>query len=144
MRNQIVHQGRGAKQSTINVPAMSGTIQRLEVVIDFTYSDNACSAGGSVARGVLGYSLTSPSGTKVDLIEIAQLSGTQAGTRAQIHFADGAPSPIHIITGLFAPSDPLSWFEGEDPAGEWIVTAFKNDWSDAICQHGVMLHITTR
>lgn len=144
VRNQIVHQGRGAKQSTISVPAMGGTIARLEVVIDFTYSNNACAAGGSVARGVFGYSLTSPSGTKVDLIEVAQLSGRQAGTQAQIHFADGAPSPIHLITGMFAPADPLSWFEGEDPTGEWVVTAFKNDWADAICQHGVMLHITTQ
>ena len=144
MNEQIVHQGRGAKQSTVDVSRTGLTIARVEVVVDFTYSDTACAAGGRVARDVLGYSLTSPSGTKVDLIEVAQLSGVQDGGRAQIHFADGAPSPIHFISGIFAPADPLSWFEVEDPAGEWTVTTFKNDWADAVCQHGVTLHITTR
>ena len=143
-RTQVVHQGRGAKQSTVSVSGVGTTITGVEVMIDFTYSDNACASGGSVERGMLGYSLTSPSGTKVDLIDLAQLSGLQPGERSQMNFADGAPSPIHILSGRFASADPLSWFNGEDPNGTWIVTAFKNDWANAVCQHGVALHISTQ
>jgi len=123
------------------VAGLGTQITNVEVLVDFTYSDTACVAGGSVDRAVLGYAIQSPSGTRVDLIDVAQLAGLQSGGRAQMHFADGAPSPIHILTGRFAPADPLSWFDGENPNGTWTVIVFKNDWADAVCQHSVTLHI---
>ncbi|MGB1251052.1 MAG: hypothetical protein ACPG8W_10590 [Candidatus Promineifilaceae bacterium] len=140
----VVHQGRGAKQSSIAVSGLGNTITSMEVVVDFTFSGSTCAAGGSIERGVLGYALVSPSGTRVDLINVAQLSGKQNGQRAQIVFTDGAPSPIHILSGKFAPADPLNWFADENPNGTWNVIAFKNDWAGTVCQHSVALHIVTQ
>ncbi len=142
----VVHQGRGTKQTPILLqgPQDGRRIASVEVEIDFTYSASACAVTAqTVDKGVLGYALVSPSGTKIELFAVGDLSGMQSGARAKMRFADGGNRLNHIASGRYQSADSLSQLNGENPYGEWTVVITKQSFNYAVCQHSATLHITT-
>lgn len=103
--------------------------------VDFWIGGSSCTtAVGATTVGIdhpflgdLRVQLTSPAGTSVVLINRIPTSGNNlcqvlldddAGAPG-IESAAGAPGPF---TGTWAPANPLSAFDGQNPNGNWIVT----------------------
>ncbi len=120
--------------AVIAVSGLTGTISNLQVRIGGT----TCStAAGSTTVGIdhtyvgdLEIRLTSPSGTTVLLIDQLNNGAGNNGTNnfCQTLLQDGAPASIQAattapFTGTFAPANPLSAFNGQNPNGTWTLNA---------------------
>jgi len=123
------------------VSEFSGSVAKAVFNIDGT----ACSAAiGSTTAGVdhtwvgdLTFTLTSPGGRTVKLLNRAGGALNSGNNFCQTFLDDAATSPIQAITvaqepftGRFSPLQPLSAFLGDTGSGTWILHATDNSFLD--------------
>ncbi|HEY5949210.1 MAG TPA: proprotein convertase P-domain-containing protein, partial [Kofleriaceae bacterium] len=104
--------------------------------VRFSFDGTACSTlAGSTTVGVdhtwvgdLAFTLKSPSGTTVTLLDAAGGPNNNGHNFCQTVLDDAAPTSIQSVTpaqapftGTFAPANPLAAFAGESPAGTWTL-----------------------
>lgn len=136
----------------------AGSIVDLNVFVDFTKCDNpigsdgSCLGGGFSFNGELGLTLTSASGTVVDLVCNGSncgpdtYSGSTPGARAQVLFDDEAANAVggsSLVSGTFRPAELLSAFDGESVTGFWTITISDNVGIDPASLNGWRLDIIT-
>lgn len=126
--------------------------------VDFLIDGTAAGVNAGVTHtwvGDLRFVLTSPGGTSVTIIDRVQQPASTFGCSLNDFFQtllddDGAFPAIENacsngMTGSFAPQNPLSAFDGEDPNGVWTLNVSDNAGGDtgtirafslAICADG--------
>jgi len=117
---QYLADGAGfAFQHEIEVPGGDTDVfvEDLSVLVDIGHSYN----------GDLRITLTSPSGTTIDLLTWPNGFGNTSGM--SLLFTDSG-NEISGPVGAFAPSESLSAFHGEPVAGFWILTVIDNIGGD--------------
>jgi hypothetical protein len=152
----------GSASFTVDISAPAGElVSNTVIALTFGKSDtNACDdIGTDDLEGYndeIGYTLESPSGTTVTLIEddssdsetypesdtitllgtVVTLDDDAAADVGSTNF--GTPE-----TGSFRPAFPLAAFFGENPTGTWTLTASDNANSDVLCHQSFSLTVTT-
>ncbi|QNO37433.1 Ig-like domain-containing protein [Protaetiibacter sp. SSC-01] len=126
-----------------------GIVTDVDIVVDFAKIDDGglgsceplASGGGAVWNEELSFALTSPTGTVVSLIAAGTYFDIGYGGRVQVHLDDEAPGTLSGLpaTGTFRPTQPLSVFDGETAAGNWILTAADSTGGDPLCYFGARL-----
>ena len=118
--------------SVIHVP-QSATLADLSVHVNIRH----------YSIGSLGFTLTSPAGTTIALLDRPGYPPFPGCENADVDvtFTDGAPDPEHICAdppggtpwpvSLAGPTQPLATFAGENMQGDWTLTAY-DYWSDSI------------
>ncbi|CAN5810023.1 hypothetical protein BH11PLA1_BH11PLA1_21180 [soil metagenome] len=125
--------GTGSVNTTLNIPALSGTLADVNFRIDGT----SCSTTiGSTTVGIshtyvgdLILTLTSPAGTVVTLIDSLGNDTNSGNNFCQTLLDDGASLAIQDqtaaaaapFTGTFRPATPLSALNGQDATGVWTL-----------------------
>jgi subtilisin-like proprotein convertase family protein len=114
----------GGAVSSLTVPS-GGRIDHLRVTLDVTHT----------FVGDLHAWLTSPGGTRVDLLE--QPGFSSIDWNGSVTFDDSASDAIQDIppsgaalSGSFIPNEPLATFAGEDRAGTWRLRIADNASAD--------------
>jgi uncharacterized repeat protein (TIGR01451 family) len=142
-----------------DLPA-AATIADVKVDIEFEKIDHEnCGlpySGGNPYNREIVFYLTSPSGTRVVLVEslnnwggsglgATYTSDSYSGGRVTVRFDDaastlvGGPQPV---SGTYRPEQPLTTLIGEDPFGTWTLTAGDDAATDALCLAGFDLEVT--
>ena len=130
----------------------AGTIADVNVLIDFTKSDDPIADDGtpvgtnfSFSREIV-FKLISPLGTIVDLVNEDTYSGQTPGARVSVTFDDSAASQVggpSLISGAFRPVSPLSAFVNELAFGNWTLFVQDTVGSDPLSLNAWTLTITT-
>lgn len=97
------------------------------------------------ANGELFFRLTSPAATTIDLIAAGSYGDADGfGGQVTLTLDDAATSMLSgtPATGTFKPSQALSAFAGQSPAGDWTVTAGDNGTRDPLCFYEASVTIT--
>lgn len=108
------------------------TVLDLNVTLDFTKCDDpisssgACIGPGTPYFNEIGFTITSPSGTTVDLVLFDTFPVGTVGDRFEVKFDDSAPTDFSALplpmSGTYKPAGTLSDFIGETTFGVWTVT----------------------
>ena len=112
----------GVATSTLTVSGFNGTLTDLNATLDITHPFD----------GDLTVDLTSPAGTTVRLINRVGGNGDNfTNTTLDDDFAfNPIGSGTAPFSSTFAPSNPLSAFNGENPNGVWTLTVSDNAAND--------------
>lgn len=131
-----------------------GDLQRI-ADLTLTIGGGPCSTSASSTKVGLSHSyvgdvelaLTSPEGTTVQLTVAQAIPGKNL---CRTTFSDAAAEPFFGLnqfnspyTGTYRPVQPLSAFDGEDPAGAWTLTAVDPYTPDAGVLRAFSLGITS-
>lgn len=138
---------------TISVNGV-GMITSVTITLDFHKIDgSACAApdSGSAYSDEIGFSLESPAGTTVVLINTYPNTPTYsnwgaAAPRVQVTLDDTAAAAVGAggapETGTFTPAQPLSAFAGENPNGIWTLNVTDSVGADPLCYYGASLTVS--
>lgn len=125
----------GGMDIPIKVSGMTGELQDL----NFKIGGSSCSTDpdsetvgvSNVISSLLTFTLTSPQGTTITLLDRINSTGSNfCNTTLDDEGGDnsiqqpGTPGPL---SGTYKPLDPLAVFKGEDPNGTWVLHA--KDWN---------------
>ncbi|MBN2147374.1 MAG: DUF11 domain-containing protein, partial [Anaerolineales bacterium] len=146
-----------------DLPAGS-TITDVDIAVEFEKIDGeVCAAGhqgGQAYNNEIVFYLTSPSGTRVVLVDNYLNWGGSAlgdtytdfatyGGHVTVAFDDAAativgasPNPEYPTSGHFQPVEALSTLNGESPFGTWTLTVGDAQAFDALCFSGFDLTMT--
>jgi len=118
--------------SVIHVP-QSATVEDLDVHVNIRH----------YSIGSLGFTLTSPAGTTITLLDRPGFPPFPGCENADVDvlFSDGQPDPENICAdpaggtpwpvNIAGPTQPLATFNGENIQGDWTLTVY-DYWSDSI------------
>jgi subtilisin-like proprotein convertase family protein len=142
----------GSANSRSLTVADTGTITDVDVFVDFTkcddplLSDGTCSGPTNAYLNEIVFSLTSPTGTMVQLISQGTYSSGSSGARVSILFDDDGASTVggsSLVSGTFAPRGQLTDFLGEDALGDWTLSFRDTTSADPLSLNAWRLDITT-
>ncbi|HLV43578.1 MAG TPA: hypothetical protein VKY39_01350 [Aggregatilineales bacterium] len=134
---------------------VEGSVTDVNVAVDFQKIATEDCANPGTERAFhteTGMYLTSPTGTRVDLIYNSDdLEGATYASlgvvvpRAIVTFDDEAAGPQGAApaAGSFQPEEPLSAFDGETAAGTWTLTLRDSMAGDYLCYYGFELTVET-
>lgn len=137
-----------------------GRVTDITVRVDFRKVSQTCAGPGtgSANSTELGFGLTSPSGTIIRLVNeqnngkrpsYSNNSSTSAAGRVSVLFDDDASTAVGStnnglpVSGTFRPADPLSTFDGEPAAGQWLLSPIDMGYNFPLCYYGATLTIKT-
>lgn len=142
--------------TTAEIPA-GDLITDVDVIVDFEKEGNndcAIPDGSSSFSNEISMSLTSPSGTLVNLVfdqsgQSPTYTNSGNADRVVVTFDDSATILVGTTnnglpqTGTFQPAQPLSAFNGENPQGIWTFTYGDDVGADFLCFNQLDVTITT-
>jgi len=134
--------------------AGAGTVTDVEITIDFAKCDDPamtpgqtrCVSNGQEFASETYFWLTSPAGTRVDLVNPHTYNnGLSTGGRYVVTFDDQAPTLVGgaLATGTFRPVALLAAFDGQLAAGNWILTVGDTTGADPLSYFSALLTVTT-
>jgi photosystem II stability/assembly factor-like uncharacterized protein len=135
----------GSINPAVSVPSTGGIIKKVSISITWRKQkggfQNDCGTGDTQTwpyHNETQFSVKSPSGKIITLVNTNTYGGSNNPTVTTL-FEDGA-SPVNYysppVSGTLAPSQPLSGFIGENPAGTWTLLPFDAVWKDPLCVSG--------
>ena len=129
-------------------PANS-VITDVNLIVTFEKTDNESSAcfstGGGTYNNEINYHLRSPAGRIVSVIPTGTYSGGGYGGTVVVNLDDSASTVVGggtPINGTFKPRNPLSAFNGTNPAGSWTVIVGDSAGADILCHYNAELSVT--
>lgn len=147
----------------------NGTVVDVDIRIDFAKCDDpamqpgqtVCPVAGEEFASEIFFYLTSPAGTRVDLVYthssqpegIEQGSTKPAGTyptasnvgsRVDVTYDDEAANPAGpiMLSGTFRPEELLALFDGENSIGTWVLTVGDSVGLDPLSFFSATLTVT--
>ena len=137
----------GSVNRSLTVP-QAGFVADVDVTVDFSKTDGSCqtpSTGNSFSSEIV-FTLRSPEGTQVRLIEASTYSTSNQVPRVAVTLDDSAASPVGgsgpaPVAGTFRPSSALSALNGESASGIWTLTVQDTGTGDPLCYYGATLNV---
>lgn len=138
------------------VVSKHGLISDLNLTIHFAKCDGpalainatACLYTGNAFNDEIFFSLLSPNGTRVNLVNVGTYQGGNKGDgRIAMTFDDEASSKVggnKVKTGSFRPVGSLAAFDGKDMFGTWKLTVGDSARDDFLTYFGASLDITNK
>ncbi|MBA4853500.1 S8 family serine peptidase [Emticicia sp. BO119] len=129
---------------SINITDLgTNVIGKIKVSITFEKKDqeglNACSlphGGGQPYNDEISFRLKSPNGTIISLLQDNTYNYYSYGGQVVLTFEDGKPSitpQTGPVSGIFAPSEELAFFNGQIANGTWTLLPNDNSSGDPLC-----------